>query len=131
MEPTLLGLTADLLFLVHLAYIVFVSVGGFLAWRWLRVAWLHVPAVVWGVVVQFVSWMCPLTALENAVRRHAGEAGYEGGFIEHYVMPLVYPANLSPTMQIWLAAGMVLLNGVAYGGLLVRGGSRRARSCRE
>jgi hypothetical protein len=119
-------LVADGFFLVHAAYIAFVGLGGLLVWRRPRLAWVHLPAAAWGVLVQFVSWACPLTALENSFRRRAGQAGYEGGFIEHYLEPLVYPANLTPHLQMWLAVLVVLLNATVYALLL----SRRGRAPR-
>ena len=79
-------LAADTLVLLHLAFTVFAVVGGFLAWRWPRVAWIHIPAAVWGALIEFMGWVCPLTPLENHFRRLAGEAGYAGGFLEHYVI---------------------------------------------
>ncbi len=89
-------LAADAVVLVHLAFVVFVVVGGFLAIRWPRIAWLHVPAALWGAWAELTATICPLTPLENALRRRAGETGYEGGFIEHYLIPLLYPAGLTP-----------------------------------
>ncbi|MBI2072189.1 MAG: DUF2784 domain-containing protein [Gemmatimonadetes bacterium] len=78
---------ADVLVVLHVAFVAFVVVGGFLALRWRRLAWLHLPAAVWGAIIEFMGWVCPLTPLENHFRRLAGEGGYQGGFIEHYVIP--------------------------------------------
>lgn len=107
-------LVADLLVAVHFAFIVFVVAGGFLAWRWRPVAWVHLPAAAWGALIEFAGWICPLTPLENRFRRLAGEAGYEGGFIEHYLIPIIYPAGLTTPVQIVLGAVVVLVNVVAY-----------------
>jgi hypothetical protein len=107
-------LAADALVLVHFAFIVFVVLGGFLTWRWRRLAWLHIPAVAWGALIEFMGWICPLTPLEVSLRRMAGGAGYEGGFIAHYILPIIYPAGLTPTIQVMLGVLLVLLNGVAY-----------------
>ena len=108
-------LLADLVVLVHVAFVLVVVTGGFVALRWRRLVWLHVPAALWGVLVELTGWVCPLTPLENALRRVAGETGYRGGFIEHYVLPLLYPVHYTLALRLVLAALVVLLNGVAYG----------------
>lgn len=107
-------LAADVLVLLHLAFIVFVIAGGFLAWRWRWVAWAHVPCALWGAAIELMGWVCPLTPLEVALRRQAGQAGYEGGFIEHYILPIVYPGGLTPAIQIVLGLLLVGLNAFAY-----------------
>src|SRR5207237_1335099 len=81
------------------AFVGFVGLGGFLAGRWSRVAWLHVPCALWGAVIEYQGWVCPLTPLENDLRRRAGLAGYAGGFVEHYVLPVLYPAGLTRPTQ--------------------------------
>lgn len=111
-------LAADLVLLSHLLFIVFVFVGGFLAWRWRWVPLLHIPAALWGAVVEFSGWICPLTPLENSLRRQAGQAGFEGGFVEHYIVPIVYPSGLTRTIQVVLGVLVVLINVVAYVGYL-------------
>ena len=93
-------LLADAIVVLHLAFIVFALGGGALVLRWPRVAWLHLPAVAWAAYVEFTATICPLTPLENALRRRAGAAGYDGGFVEHYVIPVIYPAELTPTIQV-------------------------------
>lgn len=107
-------LAADVLVIVHLAFIIFVVVGGVLAWRWRRVAWVHLPAAAWGVLIELIGFVCPLTPLENRFRRLAGEVGYEGGFIEHYIIPVIYPAGLTTTIQVALGSLVLLVNGFAY-----------------
>jgi hypothetical protein len=107
-------LAADLLVAVHLGFIVFVVAGGFLALKWHRLAWAHIPAAIWGALIELFGWVCPLTPLENRWRVLAGQAGYEGGFIEHYVIPLVYPIALTRNLQYLLGATVVLLNIIAY-----------------
>jgi hypothetical protein len=108
-------LAADLLTVAHFAFILFVCLGGLLAVRRLRYAWLHIPAALWGVFVEFSGWICPLTPLEWRLRELAGEAGYRGGFVEHYLIPLIYPPGLAVSTQ-WLLGGFVLaLNGIVYG----------------
>jgi hypothetical protein len=108
-------LLADLVVLVHALFVAFVALGGFLVWRWRWVAWGHVPAAVWGAVIEYQEWICPLTPLENALRARAGLAGYGGGFIEHYVIPTLYPAGLTRPTQLVLGSVVVLVNIVAYG----------------
>ena len=118
-------LAADILVVVHLAFIVFVLLGGFLAWRWRRLAWVHAPAAVWGALIEFAGWICPLTPWEVALRQRAGQAGYQSGFIEHYVMPIVYPPGLTPSVQVLLGGFVIAVNAVAYAGLIRRRRTRR------
>ncbi|MBI2275856.1 MAG: DUF2784 domain-containing protein [Dechloromonas sp.] len=113
-------LLADAVLLLHLAFILFVVFGALFVWRFRRLAWLHVPAVVWAGLIQFSGWVCPLTPLENHLRRLGGEVGYAGGFIEHYLLPVIYPPGLTHEMQVALGFAVVGLNGLAYGGLLFR-----------
>jgi hypothetical protein len=105
---------ADLVVLVHFAFIVFVLFGGLLALRWPRAPWIHLPAVVWGAAIEFFGWICPLTPLENSLREASGRAEYAGGFIEHYLIPLIYPAELSRELELILGFGLVILNLVVY-----------------
>ena len=121
----LFRLAADALVLLHLAFIVFVVAGGFLTWHWQRLAWIHVPVALYGAAIEFVGWVCPLTPWEIALRRQAGQAGYEGGFIEHYVLPIIYPGELTPTLRLALGLAVVAVNAVAYTGFVVR--RRRTR----
>ncbi|MGV6396916.1 DUF2784 domain-containing protein [Pseudomonas caspiana] len=111
-------LAADSVVVIHLLFIVFVLFGGLLVlrWRWLIV--LHVPAMIWAATVEFLHLYCPLTPLENSLRAKAGSQGYDGGFIEHYLIPLIYPAGLTPQIQLWLG-GIVLLSNLLVYGLLV------------
>jgi hypothetical protein len=103
-------IAADILVLVHFAFILFVMLGGFLVlWRrWL--AGLHLPAVAWGAWVEFTGWICPLTPWEQELRAQAGESGYNGGFVEHYVIALIYPEGLTPTVQTVLGALVLITN---------------------
>ena len=117
---------ADLVLVVHLAFIVFVIAGGLVALRWRWVALLHLPVALWGVFIEVSGGVCPLTPLENALRRAAGSSGYSGGFIEHYLIPVVYPSALSHPVQLVLAGLVVLVNALVY--LFVW---RRYRAARE
>ena len=105
---------ADVVVVTHALFVVFVVLGGFLVLRWPRVIWLHVPAAIWGALIEFMDWPCPLTPLENHFRRLAGEGGYEGGFIEHYVLSLLYPETLPRSVQLGLGIGVIAINAVAY-----------------
>ncbi|MFV3385087.1 MULTISPECIES: DUF2784 domain-containing protein [Pseudomonas] len=113
-------MAADALVLVHLGFILFVLLGGLLLLRWPRLIWLHIPAVAWGIVVECLHLGCPLTPWENQLRRAAGQAGYDGGFIEHYLIPLIYPAGLTPKIQLYLGAIVVLVNLSVYAWLIWR-----------
>lgn len=106
---------ADALVLAHLLFIAFVVGGGFLLLRWPRLAWLHLPAAVWGVAVEMLGWICPLTPLENHFRRLGGGSGYSGDFVERYLIPLIYPEQLSRSDQFVLGAAVLALNLLAYG----------------
>ena len=82
--------------------------------RWPRLALLHVPAAIWGVLIEYTGWICPLTPLENSLRVRGGEAGYSGGFIQHYIQPLLYPAGLTRSTQLVLGSVVLALNLAAY-----------------
>jgi len=105
---------ADLVLVAHLAFVAFVALGGFLVWRWRRLAWIHVPVALWGAVIVIVGFTCPLTPLENWLRKLGGKAGYQGGFIEHYVTAVVYPAGLTREAQLALGTAVLALNLVVY-----------------
>jgi len=111
---------ADLTLAVHFAFIVFVVVGGLLvAWRrW--VAWVHIPAALWGALITLIGWVCPLTPVENHFRRLGGQAGYTESFIEHYLVSVIYPQGIGD--RGWLALGMavVVVNLLIYGWILLR-----------
>lgn len=109
-----------LVVIVHFAFIVWVVTGGFLAIKWCWAAWLHLPALVWGVLLEWYGWICPLTPLENELRANRGLSGYDGGFIEYYLIPVIYPEGLTPEIQVGLAVGLVIVNLIAYG-FVIRG----------
>lgn len=113
-------LAANLVLIVHLAFVVFVLLGGFLVLRWARLAWLHLPALTWGVLTEFIGIVCPLTPWEVALRQLGGEAGYQGGCIDHYLMTVLYPSGLTRDMQVWLGFAALLPNVLIYGYLLAR-----------
>lgn len=111
---------ADLVLVIHVAFVLFVVLGGLLVLRWPRVAFLHVPAAVWGVFIEYTGGICPLTPLENSFRQSGGEAGYAGGFIQHYIQPMLYPAGLTRGTQIVLGSVALLMNLAAYGVVIAR-----------
>jgi hypothetical protein len=106
--------------LLHLLFIAFALLGGLLVLRWRWLIWLHLPAVFWAVMVEALQLLCPLTTVENHLRHAAGQAGYSTGLIEHYLLPIIYPAGLTPSIQLWLATLVLSLNLLTYGLLLWR-----------
>jgi hypothetical protein len=110
-------LLADLVLIVHFAFVVFVLWGGLLVLKWRWIAWLHLPAAVWGTVVEFTGWICPLTPLENRLHEQGGEAPYRSDFIAEHLLPLLYPEDLTHNVQLLLGTGVVVLNAAVYWGL--------------
>jgi hypothetical protein len=110
----LLQLAANTVLLLHAAFIVFAVLGAWLALRWRWIVWLHLPCALWAAWVVGLGWVCPLTPLENHLRNAAGQTGYTGGFIEHYLLAMIYPEGLTRSVQVWLAVGVVLCNTIAY-----------------
>ena len=108
-------LLADLVVVLHLGFILFALFGGLAAVRRPWVAWLHLPALAWAVTVEAAGWICPLTPLERHLRLAAGDAAYAGGFVEHYILPVLYPGSLTRNIQLLLAMALLLFNGVVYG----------------
>lgn len=119
---------ADLVLVVHLAFVLFVVLGGLLALRWPRVALVHVPVALYGALIEFAGFVCPLTPLENSLRRRGGEAGYEGGFIEHYVTATLYPTGLTREVQLGLGVAVLAINGAIYAVWLRRRRAARAHA---
>ena len=126
----LYGLMADLVLAAHLVFVVFVALGGFLVWRWRRLAWLHVPVALWGGAIAVVGFTCPLTPLENHLQRLGGRAGYQGGFIEHYVTAALYPEGLTREAQIALGTAVLVLNLVVYWRVVAMSRRDRERAAR-
>lgn len=119
------GAAADLLVVFHLAFVLFVALGGLLVFRWGVMAFIHLPALLYGALLEFHGWICPLTPLENHLRVLAGRMAYEGSFVAQYLEPLLYPVGLTRDHQILLGAGLVILNLAIYGILLIRFFGRR------
>jgi hypothetical protein len=105
---------ADLTVIAHLGFVLFVIVGGLLVFRNHRVAWVHLPAALWGAWVELAGWICPLTPVEHWLREQGGEAAYTSGFVEHYIIPILYPAALSRDVQFVLAALVIGVNATVY-----------------
>ncbi len=114
------GLLADLVLIAHLGFIAFAMFGALFTLWWAWAPFVHLPALGWAAYIELSSGVCPLTPLENSLRQGAGESSYSSSFIEHYLVPLVYPPGLTTGAQVWLAAGLLLLNGLLYGYVLAR-----------
>jgi hypothetical protein len=113
-------LLANAVVVFHAFFILFIVFGGFLAWRWRWVAAIHIPCAVWGILIEYRGGICPLTPLENTLRAKAGQQGYSGGFVEHYLLPAVYPKGLTPGVQIALGTFVLVINVLAYAVLIRR-----------
>jgi hypothetical protein len=107
-------LAATAIALTHALFIAFVVLGGLLVLKWPRLAWIHLPAAVWGMLVEFAGWYCPLTRWENHFLRAAGRAGYEGAFLNQYLMPLIYPSGLTRGTEIALGMFVLAINAIVY-----------------
>lgn len=121
-------LLADLVLVAHLAFVAFAILGGLLALRWRWIPWLHLPALAWGVLVELAGWLCPLTPLEVRLREAAGSAGYSGGFVEHYLLPLLYPTALTREGQVLLGVGLLAVNLAVYAVVLSRSSGEKLNS---
>ncbi len=108
---------ADLILCVHLGFVLFVIFGGLLVLRWRWIVWLHLPAAAWGAVVEFSGWLCPLTPLENWLRKQAGQADYRSDFITYYLLPILYPDDLTRDVQLLLGTVVLAINILVYGWL--------------
>ena len=120
----LYDLLATAVVLLHFSFVLFVVGGGLLLYKWPWLAWLHLPAVIWAALLEFNGWVCPLTPLEQQLRSAAGQAGYSGGFVDHYLLALLYPVGLDGNMQIILGSLVVVINVLVYG---VLGWHRKGR----
>ena len=127
-SASLYRLLADLVLVAHLAFVAFAILGGLLALRWRWIPWLHLPALGWGVLVELAGWLCPLTPLEVRLREAAGSAGYSGGFVEHYLLPLLYPTALTREGQVLLGVGLLAVNLAVYAVVLSRSSGEKLNS---
>jgi hypothetical protein len=119
---------ADGVLLLHLGFILFVVFGALLVLRWPRLLPVHLAAAAWGFGIEVLGAICPLTYVENRMRMLAGESGYGGGFIDHYLLPLIYPGEMTRGLQLGLAAGVLLINGALYAWIWRRRAARLARA---
>lgn len=124
MSPALL---ADLVVVVHAAFVAFVVFGGLLVVRWPKAAWAHVPAAAWGAAIELTGGICPLTPLEHALRARAGEQVYTGDFVARYVLPMLYPEGLARGTQVALGCAVIVGNACVYAWAIRRARARRAR----
>ncbi|MBE9481209.1 MAG: DUF2784 domain-containing protein [Bacteroidetes bacterium] len=124
----LFRIAADLLVVIHFGFICFVVIGGFLVLKWRWVLFIHVPAAVWGALIEFQGWLCPITPLEQQLRQISGQSGYTGGFIEHYILPIVYPSYLTHEVQIILGTFVVVINIAVYGWIISKHIRNRKKS---
>lgn len=120
MDSVFIRLAADAVLIIHLVFVIFVVCGGLLVWRMPGLAWLHVPAFLWGAAVELGALSCPLTRLENLFLQASGSTGYEGDFVAHYLLPLLYPTGLTRDDQIGLGVAVLAVNGLLYGIRLYR-----------
>jgi len=113
-------LLATVVVLAHLAFVAFVVAGGVLALRWPRAAWLHLPAAAWGALIALAGFICPLTPLENWLRVRGGTPAYDTGFLEHYLLPVLYPVTMTRQLQLVTGVFVVVLNALVYWRVLRR-----------
>ena len=118
-------IAADILVVLHLGFILFGVLGGLAVLQWGRLAYLHLPAAAWGALIAINGWICPLTPLEQHLRRAGGQAGYGGGFIDHYLMPIIYPLGLTRRLQIAMGVALIVANLLIYGWVVARRLRRR------
>ena len=113
-------LAADAVVLLHFGFILYVVLGGLLSYKWLYLLWLHLPAVIWWAVMSMAGWICPLTPLEIKFRAAGGGGHYSSGFIEHYILPVIYPAGLSRELQTTMGIALLVVNVLVYLGLIIK-----------
>ena len=130
-SPAAYRVLADFVVLVHLAFVLFVVLGGVLVLRWPKVAWAHVPAAAWGAAIEFGGWICPLTYLENHLRLMGGGDAYRGGFVDRYILHILYPQGLTRGTQLVLGVVVLAINGYVYARLAARRRAPRLSGARN
>ena len=128
LSPATYRLLADAVVVIHFGFVLFVVLGGLLVLRWKRAAWVHLPCAAWGALIEFGGWICPLTPLEQNLRALGREPGYTGGFVEHYIVSLMYPAGLTRWMQILIGLFVIAVNAFVYWRAFGRHRRREART---
>lgn len=118
------SLLADIVVVLHMAFVLFAVLGGVLALKWPKITWVHLPAALWAVLIEFAGWVCPLTPLENRLRILSGGGEYAGGFLEHYILPVLYPSEMTKELQAALGVFVIMINLAIYGVVFA---SRRRR----
>ncbi|MGM0558027.1 MAG: DUF2784 domain-containing protein [Myxococcota bacterium] len=113
-------IAADMVLVAHLSFILFIVLGGLLALRWRWMPWVHLPTVAYGALIEFVGWTCPLTPLERRLRVAAGQGGYQESFVEHYIVPIIYPSGYSFGLRMALGTAVIVINVAIYAWLIVR-----------
>jgi hypothetical protein len=126
LSPATYRALADVVVVIHFCFVLFVVLGGVLVLRRPWLAWLHVPVAIWGALIEFAGWICPLTPLENHLRALGREPGYSGGFVEHYITAVLYPSGLTRGMQVAIGVFVLAVNVTVYGILIAR--MRRGRA---
>ena len=119
MMPSFYRATADVIVVLHIGFVLFVVLGGLLACRWRWVTWVHAPAAIWGVAIELGGWICPQTPLENHLRQLGGASGYEEEFVEHYLLPLLYPVELTRGWQVAFGCFALAVNALLYSGFML------------
>lgn len=119
------SIAADFIVVIHFFFVVFVGAGAFLVLKWRWILYLHIPAATWGALIEFFGLGCPLTPLEKTLRIAAGEEGYAGGFIQHYLVPMIYPGEITREIQVWVGVFVIIINIAIYGWVFLRRGRTR------
>jgi hypothetical protein len=130
-SPAAYRALADTVVLVHLAFVLWVVLGGIAALRWPKLAWAHLPAAAWGAAIEFGGWICPLTYLENHLRLLGGGAAYRGGFVDRYILHILYPQGLTRGTQVVLGIVVLAINGYVYSRLAARRRAPRLSGARS
>jgi len=108
------AIAADIIVILHFAFVVFVLLGGVLLLWWRKLVWIHLPAVIWGIMIEFTGWICPLTPYENKFRQQAGLEMYDGDFVMRYIMPVLYPEDLTRSLQVAFGLVVLVINVICY-----------------
>ena len=111
---------AEIVVVIHFCFVLYVVLGAFLGFKWIKTLYIHLCVLAWGVYIEFSGTICPLTPLENWLRQQANQHGYEGGFLAHYIVPIVYPETLTRSDQMVLGGLLLGLNLLVYSAIFFR-----------